>query len=46
MLEIIWDESALADDTGGWPIIIDLGTVIYNPATGLMEMTVPEGEPA
>lgn len=41
---IIWDDAAIAADTGSWPIVLDLSTVIYNPVTGLMEMTVPEGE--
>jgi hypothetical protein len=39
---IIWTDAALADDTGGWPIIADVETVRLNPETGLMEMTEPE----
>ena len=42
---IEWDDAALVDDVGGWPIIRDIATVIFNPATGLMEMTEPELDP-
>jgi len=35
---IVWTDEALRDDVGGWPIVHDVSTVVFNPKTGLMEM--------